>query len=500
MHGIGLPTVALATAMLVAGPGAAQEVVRIVSPSPVTTLDPIRSAAGGNIEALGQLYSRLLRRNAEGELEPGLAETWTISDDGLTYTFELREAQFSDGSPLTAEDVAFSLNRVADDPESVYPNPFAAFAEAVAVDADTVEVRLEYPSAPMLDNLEIYNAGVVSKADVEARGAADAFASQPVTSGPFMVEEWRPNDRLILAANPHYWREGYPRVDGAELIEVAEANARASMILAGEAEAIRFVPYAQVAEIEATEGISVPLEPSTVIYIVLPNHSRPPFDNVEARRAAALALDREAITQAITLGMAETANSTMPSALNYYAADLEGPAYDPEAARAILEEQGLVGTEIVMLVQPDQEQVATLLQAQWDAVGFRTRAERVDSGVWWDRLMGGDYDVTVSWWYNENEDPDLAVRWAHCGTCGSESFYTFYNNERVNELTEAALRESDPTAREAMYREIQEITVEELSQIPLWYAPYVNAYSDRITGLRLTPALQWTLEEADFVQ
>jgi hypothetical protein len=106
-----------------------------------------------------------------------------------------------------------------------------------------------------------------------------------------------------------------------------------------------------------------------------------------------------------------------------------------------------------MLVQPDQEQLATLLQAQWDAVGFRTRAERVDGGLWWDRLMAGDYDVTASWWYNENEDPDLAVRWAHCGTCGSNSFYTNYNNERINELTEAALRESDPAAREAMYRE-----------------------------------------------
>ena len=496
---IALPTAALAIVMLSAGGAVGQEIVRIVSPAAVTTLDPVGSAASGNIEALGQLYSRLLRRNDDGELEPGLAESWTVSEDGLTYTFELREAQFSDGSPLRAEDVAFSLNRVATDPVSAYPAPFAAFAEATAVDEDTVEVRLQYPSAPMLDNLEIYNAGIVSKADVEARGA-DAFSAQPVTSGPFMVQEWRPNDRLILSANPHYWREGHPLIDGAELIEVADANARASMIQAGEVDVVRVVPYAQVAELDAAEGISVPLEPSTVIFIVLPNHGRPPFDNLEARRAAALALDREAITQAITLGMAETANSTMPSALKFYAADLEGPAYDPEAARAILEEQGLVGTEIVMLVQPDQEQLATLLQAQWDAVGFRTRAERVDGGLWWDRLMAGDYDVTASWWYNENEDPDLAVRWAHCGTCGSNSFYTNYNNERINELTEAALRESDPAAREAMYREIQQISVDELSQIPLWYAPYVNAYSDRITGMSLTPALQWTLEDADFAE
>ena len=490
----------LAAAMMALADGAsAQDVVRIVSPNKVTTLDPIRSAAAGNIEAFGQLYARLLRRGADGALEPALAESWTVSEDGLTYSFELRAALFSDGSPLTAEDVAFSLNRVATDPDSAYPAAYAALSEAVAVDADTVELRLEHPSAPMLDYMEIFNAGIVSKADVEARGE-DAFATVPVTSGPFMVTEWLPNDRLVLAANPHYWREGFPLVDGAELIEVPDANARASMILAGEADAVRIVPYPQVAEIDAAEGVSVPLEPSTTIYVVLPNHRRAPFDDLDVRRAAAMALDRDAITAAIGLGMAETANSTLPSALVHYADDLLAPAYDPEAARAILEEKGLTGTEIVMMVPPDGEQLATLLQAQWDAVGFRTVPERVDSGLWWDRMIGGDYDVTASWWYNETEDPDLAVRWALCGSCGTESFYTGYDNARVDELTEAALRELDPVARGAMYREIQEISLAELAQIPLWYAPYVNAYSDRITGLSLTPSLQWTLEEAAFVE
>lgn len=99
MNKVALPTAALATLLLTASGAVGQEVVRIVSPNKVTTLDPIRSAAAGNIEAFGQLYSRLLRKNAEGELEPGLAESWTISDDGLTYTFELRDARFSDGSP-----------------------------------------------------------------------------------------------------------------------------------------------------------------------------------------------------------------------------------------------------------------------------------------------------------------------------------------------------------------------------------------------------------------
>ena len=483
-----------------AGAAAAQEAgtLTIASGNKVDTLDPIRSAAAGNIEAFGQLYARLLRKSPEGELEPGLAESWEASEDGLTYTFELRDARFSDGTPITAEDVAFSLNRVAKDEASTYPAAYSTVDEVVAVDEDTVELRLAKPSAPILSYMEIFNAGIVSKDDVEARGE-EAFAGDPVASGPYRVEEWWPNDRLILAANPEYWREGHPRIERVELVEVDEPSTRAAMALAGEIDVARGVDWAQVAELQATEGISVPLEPSTTIYAVLLNHDRPPFDDERARRAAAMALDRAAITDAVTLGHATVAGSTLPAALEFHA-DAGPPAYDPEAARALLEEAGLVGAEAVVMVTPGTEQLATLIQAQWSAIGLRPRIEQVDRGLFWERLPEGEYDATPSWWYNETEDPDLAVRWALCGTCGNRSFYTNYENAEVDALTDAALSELDPGKRAEMYREIQEISTREVSQIPLYDAPFANAYSDRVRGLVLTPSLQWTLEDAELVE
>lgn len=206
----------LSGAALWAGAAHAQDnTLRIASANRVDTLDPIRSAAAGNIEAFGQLYARLLRRTSEGELQPGLAESWQGSEDGLTYTFELRDAKFSDGTPITAEDVAFSFNRVAKDEASTYPAAYATVDEVVAVDEDTVELRLSKPSAPILAYMEIFNAGVVSKDDVEERGEEAAFAGDPVASGPYMVEEWLPNDRLILTKNPNYWREGHRRSSGS---------------------------------------------------------------------------------------------------------------------------------------------------------------------------------------------------------------------------------------------------------------------------------------------
>ncbi|MFZ1726335.1 MAG: ABC transporter substrate-binding protein [Albidovulum sp.] len=175
-------------------------------------------------------------------------------------------------------------------------------------------------------------------------------------------------------------------------------------------------------------NVSVKLEPSTVLYEVLPNLAKPPFDNLTVRKAAAMALDREAITNAITLGHATVANSTLPNALNYYDKNVSPPAYDPEGARKLLDDAGLLGTEINMMIVPSSAQTATLLKAQWDAVGFKTNVEQVDVGLFWSKLTEGDYEVTTTWYYNETEDPDLAVRWALCGTCGSKSFYTNYEN------------------------------------------------------------------------
>ena len=496
-----LAAAAAAVALLGSGPADAQERIRIGSPYQTTVLDPMRSAAAGNIETYGQLYSRLLRRDEKGELQPGLAESWTVSEDGTTITLELRDAKFSSGEPITAEDVVFSLTRVRDNEESAYPAPLQAMEEIRAEDENTVVVELEHPFAPFLGNLEVFNAGIVDKSDVEARGD-DAFAEDPVTSGAYMVEEWIPNDRLVLEPNPHYWLEGYPKNEGAELIEVPAENTRVSMMLSGELDAAREIPWSQVEQLKSTEGISMPLEPSTQIFIVLLNHDQAPFDDQKVRKAAALALNTPAITKAMTFGAATPANTTLPSALKHHDSDHPVIGYNPEQARALLEDSGYDGEEVVILItdNPEREKMAVLMQAQWDEIGLNSRIEKVDGGTWWSRVPDGEYDAAPTWYYNETTDPDLAVRWALCGTCGNRSFYTNYNNEEVNRLTEEGAAELDEEKRAEIYERIQTITTDEVSQIPLYYPPFANAYSDRISGLSMTPALQWTLESAEIAE
>src|SRR5215208_6130397 len=135
---------ALAVSLAIVSPSAkSAETIRIASPYSTTTLDPMRSAAAGNIEPYGLLYARLIRKNYDtGELQPGLAESWSVSDDGKTYTFKLRDAKFSDGSPITAADVVFSLERIRTGKESAYPAPLGAVESAAATDDKTVTVKL----------------------------------------------------------------------------------------------------------------------------------------------------------------------------------------------------------------------------------------------------------------------------------------------------------------------------------------------------------------------
>lgn len=484
-------------------PASAADVIRVVSPFQTTTLDPMRSAAAGNIETYGQLYSRLLRRDAEtGALEPGLAEKWDISPDGKTYTFHLRDAQFSDGSPITAADVAFSLERIRTDKKSAYPAPLGAVEAVSAADAKTVVVTLKSAFAPFLGNAEIWNMGIVSKADVDKRGE-EAFASVPVTSGPYEVKQWKPNEKLVLEPNPHYWRKGYPKSDATvELIEIASPETRIAMLKAGEIDVVRAVPWAQVDDLKTVETVDMRLEPSTTIYMTLLNHKREPFSNLKARQAAGMAIDNKAMAKAITRGYAEPANTTLPGSVDFHDKDYPGISYEPAKAKELLAESGMAGREVKILATADalSQQMALLIQAQWQAIGLKPSIVNVDGGAWWDATGKGDYDAAANWWYNETPDPDLAVRWAVCGTCGSNSYNTFYENPKVDALVEQGTREANPAKRAEIYKEIQRITTEEVAQIPLYYAPNAVAYSRRLQGLRLTPSLQWTLEETSIGQ
>lgn len=483
----------------VAGEEDEADIIRIVSLYRTQTLDPIKSVFTGSIEAFGQLYTRLLRLDENDELIPGLALRWEISADATDYKFFLRKAKFSDGSPITADDVAFTLLRMRDDPEAAYSETVEDMQNAWAIDDHTLRVRFNSANIPFLQGVETAFLGIVSRADVERRGSVDAFSDIPVSSGPYQVVEWRRNDRLILEPNPHYWRAGYPLNDGAELIEVVDVNTRIAMLQAGEVDAVRYIQNSHFAELSEDPDVVLPVEPAMRVSVLLLNHDRPPFSDKRVREAAALALDMDRITKAMLRGRGRTANTLLPEQLEFYDPDFPGWEYNPDRARQLIEEAGATGADVTInITAPDSdwEMAALIVQSYWGAIGLNVIIQKMDQALYEQRLEDGDYDSSIEWWYNDSKEPDLAVRWALCGSCGNRAYYTNYQNDRVDELVEMGTAEMDPDRRREIYREIQALAFRDVAQIPLYYFPWPNAYSTGIEGLRLRPSTQWTLEEA----
>nr|WP_299507548.1 ABC transporter substrate-binding protein [Cypionkella sp.] len=171
-------------------------------------------------------------------------------DDGLTYTFKLRDAKFSDGSPVTTEDVAYSLTRIRDSELSLWSDRYKIIGDMQTPDAKTLIVTLTGLSAPFLSTLAMSGASIVSKAAMEAMGQ-EAFAEKPVGSGAFMVEDWRRGDPVILKKNPEYWDAATVSLDGVEWISIRDDNTRMLAVQPGELDAAIYVPFSRVAELKA---------------------------------------------------------------------------------------------------------------------------------------------------------------------------------------------------------------------------------------------------------
>lgn len=476
-----------------------KKVLRVAMNAEVLTLDPIKTVYGPDILAQGIMFSRLRRADAaRKELFPALAEKWEISDDGMTYTFHLRPAKFSDGSPITAEDVAFSYTRMRWQKDTVYAAPFQQLDKTEATGPMTVVMHLKQKFTPFLTLVEIWNSGIVPKAVVQKMGD-EKFAQAPVSSGPFRLVEWRKGDRLIFEKNPHYYREGMPYLDGVELIYVPDDNTRVSMLQGGEIDVCMDTPYPLFKGLTA-QGLQADAQPSSIMYDMIINHAAEPFNDIKVRQAASIGIDRKAICDAVTLGLAQPASSLMSPVIDYFNTDLPVVTRDVAKAKSLLAAAGKPNVSFELMIAAGvaaDERVSVLIQSQLAEVGFTVNISKVDSTQSWNRLVDGQYQATLNWWYNETRDPDNGLRWAIWGKGENKSYYSRYNNDRVNQLLDEGAATPDGDQRKAIYFEAQKIACEEVAQIGLYNPPYHDAYSAKVQGLKLNPGYQYsTIDEA----
>jgi peptide/nickel transport system substrate-binding protein len=478
---------------------ASAEPFRLGVQTDALSLDPIATSDNGSIWAQLLIFDQLVRPTKDGtRLEPGLAESWEANQDGTEYTFHLRDAKFSNGDPVTVEDVIASLKRAAGE-GSNWARFFRPITGFEAVDAKTIKLKLDKPFTPLINNLGLFSASILPAKLLESQ--KEAFFEHPVGSGPFVLDHWNRGERIVLTPNPHYWQSGKPHADGAELIVVGEDNSRVLQLEAGQLDAMIAVPPNQVKELNAMPEVEAKVADVFRVDFVQLNNKKKPFDDVRVRQALNYAIDKEGIVQGILFGNGKPATSSMPI-MAYHNEDLKPYAYDPAKAKALLGEAGRAdGFKTSMLVPSGDatyQQVASAIQANLADIGVDVQLQLIESGAQWDTTKSGNYEMSLSYATSDTIDPDQLIGFTAVNPERANAYHTEWHSDRVNELYEQERRTPDGPERAAMFKEMEQIVHDEAPYIFLYNKGEPYAYRANVEGFEVLPTANWRLEDVRF--
>lgn len=434
-------------------------VLTLARPADIFTFDPVSSTDDNSIFTQMEIYDSLVKLGDDGQtIEPELATEWVTTDDGLNTTFTLRDGvKFSDGSLLTAEDAAFSLNRLTDSFWGFLVSPIESVS---AVDDSTVEISLTEPFPPLLPALATFAGSIYSQVNFESLGEEEAQRS-PLGTGAFMLKQWDPGTQVVLERNPNYWQEGLPYLDEVVFTVLGDDSARVLQLQAGTVQAISEVPPSQVAALEGGSGEQVVVDVlGTAIGWLKLNHQRAPLDEREVRCALAYAIDKETIADQVYFGTATAAKSILPSGTLYYDPDTDPITYDLDEARRWLASSSVPdGFELEVVVPSGdsaQLSIAQILSESLADIGVTVTINQVEATTAQELQNTENYTAAISKWTNDTPDPDELVGL----TFDYEPFNglsTGYKNEEARDLTLQARTEMDDVSRAEMYSEIQRI-------------------------------------------
>jgi peptide/nickel transport system substrate-binding protein len=394
------------------------------------------------------VFEGLTRFASDGSIVPGLAESWDISDDGLTYTFHLHDGvMFHDGTTMDAEDVKFSLDRArAEDSANAQKPLFAGIADVAVADPLTVTVTLKEPNGAFPFNMAWGDAVIVEAGNIEG----EAIKQHPVGTGAFKFVNWVQGDKIELAKNPDYW--GTPaKLDRVTFRFISDPTAAFGALMAGDIDAFAGYPAPEnVPQFEADGRFQVILGNTEGETILAMNNKKPPLDNVKVREAIAHAIDRQAIIDGAMFGYGTPIGAHFAPHNPAYVDLTALSAYDPEKSRALLAEAGVSGLTLSLKLPPPSyaRRGGEIIASQLRAVGIETVIENQEWAQWLENTFKGkDFDLTI---VSHTEPMDFNI-YANPG------YYFQYDNPAYQALIKTLGSTTDPAARTRLMQDAQEM-------------------------------------------
>ncbi|MFG6589920.1 ABC transporter substrate-binding protein [Sulfitobacter sp. 1A12157] len=420
-------------------------------------LDPTSAAAGAIDSVLyTNVFEGLTRFMGDGSVVPGLAESWEISEDGLTYTFKLREGvTFHDGSTMDAEDVKFTLDRInAEDSANAQKALYSAISEVNVIDPQTVEVKLSEPNGNMLFNLAWGDAVIVAPESVET------IKQTPIGTGAFKFENWNQGDKITLTRNEDYWGEA-PALASATFKFISDPTAAFASVMAEDVDVFTGFPAPEnIPQFEADPRFQVLIGSTEGETILSINNQREPFDNVKVREAVARAIDRQAIIDGAMFGYGTPIGTHFAPHNPDYVDLTQLSSYDPEKSKALLAEAGFPdGFETTLHLPPPSyaRRGGEIIAAQLAEVGIKAQITNVEWAQWLETVFKGkDFGLSI---VSHTEPMDINIY-------ANPDYYFQYDNAEFQSLMTEFNKTADPAARSEMLAKAQRIIAED----------YVNGY------------------------
>jgi peptide/nickel transport system substrate-binding protein len=465
-------------------------------------LNPINAPSNGSIFVIQQIFDQLVEIGNGNEVEPGLAETWNSSADGLTWTFNLRDAKFSNGEPVTGEDVKFSIERFADPEINVnYSTLGESIKDVEVVNSHTVKVHLKNVDASFLDNVSMFAAAIEPKKVVEEVGDK-AFSDNPVGTGPFKVKEYKRGQKTVLERNPLYWRKGQPYLDGVVFEYVPDANTRVLKVRSGEAEVADQIPYNQVSSLEGSEGVSVEVAKALSWTSIFLNTTKPPLGDVKVRQALNYATPKEEILKSVFYGNAEVANSNIPP-LKYWDESIQPYPFDLEKAKELMAESSVPkGFDFELQIpsgEPVVQQTAEILKQEWGKIGVNMTIVQKELGAleagWFEGKGGMAATFAGGTLSSDTLSDDEIAAITLDPAAGLNALGTSYDNPKVNKLIEEAKSTLDEEKRAEDFAEVQKIALEDAPAVPLFFTKSITAVRDSVKNFQTFPIGWWPLRQ-----
>jgi oligopeptide transport system substrate-binding protein len=503
----------LATSLVVAGgafmtPAFAEVIYNRGSAAEPETVDPHKTSTVYEAHVLRDLFEGLVMQDAKAELIPGVAESWTVSDDGKTYTFKLREnATWSDGSPVTAEDFVYSFRRLEDPATGaeyasmLYP---IANAEEVnsgkakpedlgvkAVDARTLEVTLKAPTPYFLEMLTHQAAYPVNKAAIDSMGADWIKPGKLVSNGAFTLAEWVPNDHIKMVKNPKFHDAANVKIDVVNFIPTEDRSSAMKRFEAGELDSYDDLPTEQLTDLKAKFGDQIRVAPYLGTYYYAIKTDKAPWDNVELRNAVSMAIDRDFLAEKVWNNSMFPGYSMVPPGIQGYtsaaATFADKSQIDREdEAKKILEKLGYgpgkpLKMEIRYNTSENHKNTAVAIQEQLKPLGIEISLLNTDTKTHYAHLeQKGDYDVARAGWIADYQDPETFLG---ISVKASGNNYSSYNSPKFEEaMAKAAAAGGNPEERFKLLGEAERILVDEVGNIPLLHYSFHNIVSPKLVG------------------